>query len=140
MDDFEAFKFEKKPLEPSRVCFGTSLGEDGKGGREVKSGEFGCASFVGRGAIGTSTPPSLIGLAPTGEGESLSKSVGEPIVLLTADVFFGIARESEAGLAMSLALPKICNHSWRLSTAKKGGKEQEHEPARQVEYSKILRN
>lgn len=140
MDDFEAFKLEKKPLEASRVCPGVSFGEDGKGGREVKSGEFGCASLMGCFAIGMSTPPSWIVLASTGEGESLPTSVGEAVVLLTGVVLFGTARESEAGLAMSLALPKRCNHSWRLSIIINAGRKQDNEPARLVGYSKRVRN
>ncbi len=44
MDDFEAFRFEKKLLDESRVCLGVSLGDGGKGGRDVISGELGSAS------------------------------------------------------------------------------------------------
>lgn len=40
LEDFEAFMFEKKPFEGSRVCFGVSFGEDGNGGSDVRSGEF----------------------------------------------------------------------------------------------------
>lgn len=41
LDDFEAFKFEKNPFDGSRACLGVSIGEDGKGGREVNSGDLG---------------------------------------------------------------------------------------------------
>ncbi len=39
-EDFDAFMFEKKPFEGSRVWFGVSFGEDGNGGSDVRSGEF----------------------------------------------------------------------------------------------------
>ena len=39
-EDLEAFMFEKKLFESSIVWFGVSVGEDGNGGNEVRSGEF----------------------------------------------------------------------------------------------------
>ena len=40
-EDFDAFIFEKKPLEGSREWLGMTVGEDGNGGSDVRSGELG---------------------------------------------------------------------------------------------------
>ena len=41
LDDFAAFRLEKKPLDDSRPCLEEFPGEGGNAGREVISGEDG---------------------------------------------------------------------------------------------------
>ena len=50
--------------------------------------------------IGFSKLWPFIPLASNGEGDSLLAYVGEVIVLLTMEGLFGMAKDSEAGLAM----------------------------------------
>ena len=104
MDDLEAFKFEKKPLDGSRACLVPSVGEDGKGGSEVKSGEFGRASAEEDcGGFGSNLR-AWTGTASRGDGELLPASVGDVMSLLIADALLGTVKESDAGLAISVPL------------------------------------
>ena len=41
VEDFEAFKFEKKDLDGSRTCLGVDPGDVGKGGKDVNEGDEG---------------------------------------------------------------------------------------------------
>lgn len=102
LDDFEALRLEKKPFEASRACLGPPLGEDGKGGSEVKSGEFGSFPAGGNWAGAGSNFRTLIGTPSRDEGELLPASVGDVMSLLIADVLFGTVKESEDGLAISV--------------------------------------
>lgn len=40
-DDLDAFRLAKKDFEGSRICLKFALGDDGNGGREVRSGDTG---------------------------------------------------------------------------------------------------
>jgi len=134
-DDFEAFRFEKNPFEGSRASVGVSVGEDGKGGREVKSGDLGWSSFEICVATGNSLAPSLIDRASRREGDLLLASVGEVMMLLTADVPLGMAKDSEAGLAMFSSFPKLVQSEIETVEAQEWSsknKSSDHEVARET--------
>lgn len=103
LDDLEAFKFEKNPLEESCWCFGLDLGELGKGGKDVMSGDgssLSCAfsidvcslSFLPRRGCGSESGPLVIG-APLGDERLLSPSVGDVRVLEIGEASLGIPRD-----------------------------------------------
>ena len=51
VEDFEAFKFEKKDLDGSRTCFGVDPGDVGKGGKDVNDGDEGEAESCVEGSL-----------------------------------------------------------------------------------------
>lgn len=84
------------------------LGDDGNGGSEVIVGEAG--SLSGRDPTSPSLsssrpilcvlPKRCLGSGLRGDGDLLSGSVGEVIVLLTGEAVFGVATDSVRGMAM----------------------------------------
>ena len=109
--DFEAFKFAKKDLDWSRMCFGLFFGDVGKGGSEVKIGDPGsrdgwrslCASIplfdlkLGE-ALRSCSRMGLLG-----DGDLLLGSVGDVMALLTGDAVLGVATDKVCGMAMTPA-------------------------------------